>query len=194
MPAQLVRREIEEKLHGLEDYIVLLVVDAKDYQEVTLEVIKYYTEDENMPGIYVTLNKPFETIKNIMKNAGIDTRMIIFIDTITKTAGGAVSKNDECLFIGNPQNLTDLSVAMNDAVNALMSNKKFIFFDSLSTLLIYNQPDIVARFAHMLAGKMRVWKVRGVITSIEAEADSRVISQIGQFCDGIVRINKEGEK
>ena len=114
---------------------------------------------------------------------GIDTRMIIFIDAVTKTAGGEIEKKKECLFIGNPEKLSDISVAMDQAVTAIAGKEKFLFFDSLSTLLLYNKPLTVARFIHFLAGKMRVWKVKGIIISLEKESDKELIEELMQVCD-----------
>ena len=71
-------------------------------------------------------------------------------------------------------------------VNLLMAipgEDKFLFFDSLSTLLLYNQMGVVAKFVHFLSGKMRVWKVRGVIISLKREHDKDLIDELKGFCD-----------
>ena len=147
---------------------------------MNLKMVKSFT-DENIPGVYVTLSKPVETMKKIMANAGIDTRLIIFIDAITKTLDGT-EKKDNCLYIGTPENLSDISIAMDQAVTAL-SGDKFIFFDSLSVLLIYNEPVVVAKFVHMLAGRMHIWKVKGIIVSLRRKEDEELIKELFQFCD-----------
>jgi len=58
-----------------------------------------------------------------------------------------------------------------------------VFFDSLSTLLLYNNVQTVARFIHFLAGKMRVWEVKGVIVSLRKEKDAELIDELTPFCD-----------
>ena len=147
-----------------------------------LKIINFLVEDNNIPGVYVTLNKPFRTVQDKFKKAGIDTRLLIFIDAVTKTKAG-VEKTNECLFIGSPQNLSDISIAMDQAVRALPSRKRFVFFDSLSTLLIYNSPKVVAKFIHFLSGRMRIWKVRGIIISLQKKKDKDLIEELMQFCD-----------
>ena len=171
------------KLKDMSNSVVLAVVSAKNYQETNIDLVRYLTHDIKIPGVYVTLNKPFFTMKTIFEKAKIDTDIIIFIDAITKTAGGKTEKTKECLYIGTPQNLSDLSLAMDQAVTALPRKEKFLFFDSLTTLLLYNDVKIVAKFIHFLSGKMRVWKVRGIIVSLQKKGNEDLINELSQFCD-----------
>lgn len=178
-----IKEEFKRQIKDLKAYIAIATIKAKDYQKTNLEIVKELTQDENIPGVYVTLNKPFETMEKVFKKNGIDTDIIIFIDAVTKTAGGKIEKKGRCLFIGSPENLSDISMAMDQAVRALPSNERFVFFDSLSTLLIYNSTSTVARFIHFLAGKMRIWKVKGIIVSLQKEKDKELIDELTQFCD-----------
>ncbi len=178
-----IEQEFKKKVKDLKKYVILATIDAKNYHKTNLEIIKHLIDKENVPGVYVTLNKPFETMKETLKKKKIDTRMIIFIDAVTKTTGGKVKKTNECLFIGSPDNLSDISVSMDQAVRALPSKEKFVFFDSLSTLLLYNNITTVAKFIHFLAGKMRTWGVKGIIVSLRKQKDQELIDELTQFCD-----------
>ncbi len=178
-----ITKEFENKVKDLKQYIALATVDPKNYQKTNLEIIKHLTGEKNIPGVYITLNKPFETMQGIFKKSKIDTNLIIFIDAVTKTAGGKTEKTDKCLFIGSPENLSDISMAMDQAIRSLPSKERFVFFDSLSTLLLYNEVETVARFIHFLSGKMRVWKVEAVIVSLRKEKDKELIDELTQFCD-----------
>lgn len=180
-----IQEQFRKKLKGLKEYVALATVDAKEYQRTNLDIISHLVIGKSIPGVYVTLNKPFETMEKIFKKAKIDTRMIIFIDAVTKTGGG-IEKTEKCLFIGSPENLSDISIAMDQAVRALPSKEKFVFFDSLSTLLLYNNVETVARFIHFLAGKMRAWGVKGVIVSLRKDRDKDLIEELTQFCDAIL--------
>jgi len=178
--------DFDKEVKNLKEFIALATVSAKDYQKTNIELVKHLTKDKNIPGVYVTLNKPFDKMKSVLEKGSVDTRMIIFIDAVTKTAGGKTTKTKNCLFIGNPENLSDISVAMDQAVRALPGKEKFLFFDSLSTLLLYNSIQTVARFIHFLAGKMRVWKVKGIIISLERKSDKDLIEELSQFCDVVI--------
>ena len=173
-------KEELKKLGELKEFVVLATVKAKNYQKINLEIVKNLTKELNIPGVYVTLNKPYLTMKDIFKKAGIDVRLIIFIDAATKVE--EQKKEKDCLFIGNPENLSDISIAMDQAVRALPKDK-FLFFDSLNTLLIYNEVPTVLKFIHFLASKMRVWKVKGIIISLEKKRNKELIDELSQFCD-----------
>jgi len=175
-------KENKKKLIELKEYVALATINSK-YNNANIELIKYMTEEVKSPGVYVTLNKPFKTIESDLKNSKVDTRIIIFIDAVTKTVGGEIKKTDRCLFIGSPENLSDLSIAMDQAITSLKGKDKFLFFDSLNTLLLYNSAETVARFIHFLAGKMRIWKVKGIIISLEKKANKELIDELSQFCD-----------
>jgi hypothetical protein len=177
---------LEKNLKNLKEYVALATVKAKDYQNTNIEIIRHMIEVDNIPGVYVTLNKPFKTLKKLLKEKRVDTRVIIFIDGVSKIANGDIKKTKECLYIGSPENLSDIAVAMEQAVMAIQSEDKFLFFDSLNTLLLYNKAITVAKFIHFLSTKMRTWKVKGIIVSLHKDKDKELIDELSQFCDVIM--------
>ncbi|MBU0470739.1 MAG: hypothetical protein KKA62_03870 [Nanoarchaeota archaeon] len=170
------------KLKGLKEYVALAIVDANKYQKTNIKIIKELV-NEGTPGVYVTLNLSYDTIKEIFKKEKINLNQVIFIDAVTKTLGGKTKKTKDCLFIGGPRNLSDISIAMDQAIMAIPKKNKFLFFDSLSTLLLYNNVGVVAKFIHFLSGKMRVWKVKGIIISLRRKQDQDLIEELQGFCD-----------
>ena len=76
-----------------------------------------------------------------------------------------------------------MSVAMDQAIKALPLAEKFLIFDSLNTLAIFNKPVTIARFAHFLTGKMREWKIKGIIITLEKETDPALLDELTQFSD-----------
>ena len=173
-------KEAFMKISKLDEYVALAVVKAEKYQQTNTKLIKSFT-DKKIPGVYVTLSKPYKTIIKIFEKEGINKNLILFIDAVTKTSG-ETEKKGNCLFINSPENLSDIGIAMDQAVKGI-EGEKFMFFDSLSVLLIYNDPTSVAKFIHFLASKMRVWGVKGIIVSLKREEDDELIEEILQFCD-----------
>ena len=171
------------KLNDMNYSVILATVPPESFQKINISLIKHLTKNVNIPGVYVALSKSFSAVKSSLQKAKVDTRVLIFIDAITKTVGGKTEKAKDCLYIGTPENLSDLSLAMDQAVTSLPGREKFLFFDSLNTLLIYNDIKTVARFIHFLAGKMRVWKVKGIIVSLQKKGNEDLINELSQFCD-----------
>ncbi len=177
-----VKAKFKKEAKDLKDYIALVTVNPKDYQRYNVDIIKMLVNEQKTPGVYVTLNKPYEIMQRVLKENGIDSRLVIFIDGITKP-GESGTRIKNCLFIGSPEKLSDISVAMDQAVNALPTKDKFIFFDSINTLQLFNMPGTVAKFVYFLASKIRAWKVRGIIISVKKGSDEEVINELTQFCD-----------
>src|SRR3989338_7305809 len=184
-----VKETFKKEIKSLKDYILLVTVDAKNYQKTAIDVVKFLVNEQGIPGVYVTLNKPFEIIQRTLTNNDIDSRLVIFIDATTRTEGS--KKVENCLYIGSPEKLSDLSVAMDQAVKALTTPEKFLIFDSLNTLSIFNKPSTVARFVHFLAGKRREWKIKGVIITLEKETDPALLDELTQFSDARADIGGE---
>jgi len=174
-------------LKGMKDYVALAIVSGEKFQETNLKIVAELVEN-GIPGVYVTLNRPYENVKKQLGSKKVDLTKIIFIDAVTKTGSGRIEKTPNCLFIGSPQNLSDMSIAMDQAIMAIPTKDKFLFFDSLSTLLLYNEVGVVAKFVHFLSGKMRVWKVRGIIISLRQKKDKELIEELREFCDMIINL------
>ncbi len=181
-------KEFNKKLKTLKEYIALATVPASKYNKTNIKIIRHFTEEEKTPGVYVSLNKPYGTMIEIFKKNKIDERMIILIDCVTKTAESKTKKTKNCLYIGSPEKLSDISIAVDQAARSIPTKEKFVFFDSLSTLLIFNKSETVARFIHFLASKMRTLKVKGIIISLEKEKNKDLIDKISQVCDIVVEI------
>ena len=172
--------------------ITLIVADAHNYMEKITKVVGELTNKEHIPGVYVTVNKPFKVIKKQFEAGGVNTKMLIFIDAVSAEAGRIV-KEDGCVFVQTPKSLSDLSIAISAAVGALPGDKKFVFFDSLTTLLIYNEAHSVLRFTHFLTNKMRTWDLDGIILSLDSDTKSSIFQQIVLFSDNVINLSKGGK-
>lgn len=177
----MIKSDYKEELKDLKEYVALALVTPEKYQSTNIEFVKTLVNEQKTPGIYVTLNKPYKTLKTIFEKEKIDTSLILFIDAITSI--DSIKKTKECLYIGSPEKLSDISIAMDQAVTSIEQRDKFVFFDSLSTLLIYHETTVIAKFIHFLSTKMREWNVKGIIISLESNSNKDLISQLSQFCD-----------
>jgi KaiC/GvpD/RAD55 family RecA-like ATPase len=182
------KKSFKDEVKDLKDYILLITVDAKSYQKTCIDLVKFLVNEQNTPGVYVTLNKPYEIMARTFASNSIDTRLIIFIDAASRTEA---KKVENCLYIGSPEKLSDLSVAMDQAIKALPTAEKFLIFDSLNTLAIFNKQATVARFVHFLTSKMREWKIKGIVITLEKETEQALLDELTQFSDARVDIGGE---
>jgi len=167
--------------------VILLIVSAKKYLEVSLDVLKHYCNAQKSSCVYVSVNKTYSNLMNLIKKKSINSDKLFVIDAITPHS--AEPKDAEnAIFIGNPRALTDISISATSAINNLPKGERVLFFDSLSTLLVYNDAGTVTKFSHFLINKMKEWKISGVIISLEKETDAKLSSQLSQFVDRVVEI------
>ncbi len=179
--------KFKKEVKNLKDYIVLIRVSSSDYKKTNIEILKLLVNEQKIPGIYVTLNKPFDVMQELLKQNEIDPRFIIFIDAFTDVAENK-KRIKNCLYIGSPENLSDISIAMDQAIKSLPTKEKFIIFDSVNTLQVFNRPGTVMRFVHFLSTKIRDWKVKGIIILIKSSADEPLTNELVQFCDSKIEV------
>lgn len=115
---------------------ILIITPVEKLQKEINAIVKTLNK---MPGIYVSLNKTHESIKNILKSNKISIDRLFFIDCVTSE-----QKRNDVLHI-SPRELDKLSLAISTFIKDI-PGKKFLIIDALSTLLIYNDENKVARF------------------------------------------------
>jgi KaiC/GvpD/RAD55 family RecA-like ATPase len=179
----------EKQMAGLpEPFVVLFLASPVDYMAQNLALLREFVNQRKMAGIYITINRPYASLVSLLKTEKIDTSRMFFIDLITKTLHDQPSRKNDCIFMGSATNLTDLSVAISQAVSANQNEKKFIFLDSLSTMLLYNEAGTLSKFSHFLTGRLREWNVDGVFISLDTQSDKELTENLSQFCDRVVKV------
>ena len=115
---------------------LLIIAPVEKLQEKANQIVKSFRD---RPGIYVSLNKTQKSVEEIFKKSGINTKRLFFIDCVA-------SKNtrDDVLHIA-PDRLELLDSAVGAFIGGI-KGEKFLVIDALSTLLIYNNEDCVAKF------------------------------------------------
>jgi archaellum biogenesis ATPase FlaH len=189
--AQKSEEEIEKKLNELPTEFIALIVSTSDIYSIAQDIaLRVLVKNKNMSGTYVTFNRPYSTLKKAVEDQGLNLSKMFFIDLITESAGGKAEKStgDRCFYVSSPKNLTELSILIEQAMLRLPKEKRFVFIDSISTMLIYNDADTVLRFIHSLTGKMRLLGITGIIFLLEKESDEKFLAQVAQFCDRVINI------
>ncbi|MFH1722617.1 MAG: hypothetical protein ABH950_08455 [Candidatus Altiarchaeota archaeon] len=177
-----------------ENSIVLFTVSPARYSEFNEQLLHYLSVSEGLNGIYVTFNKPRDELVEEFEAAGIPTDKFFFVDCVTRMVGGNTSAK-RTIYVGSPKDLTGIAVSISNAITQLPKDEKaFLFLDSLSTISIYNNAGSVAKFSHFMYGKIKMFKLKGIIMSVEKTLNKAVLDAITQFCDQIVDVEKLEEK
>ena len=119
---------------------LLIITPVEKLQEKVNCIVKSFRD---MPGIYVSLNKTQKSTENTLKKAGINTNNLFFIDCVTSEK----TKDDVLHIAPDRLDLLDSAVA---SFMKYIKGKEFIIIDELSTLLIYNSENKVAKFVEKM--------------------------------------------
>ncbi len=168
--------------------LILILAPSSLMQDFNLEALDYFLNKKNDHCVYVTVAKPYKTMMNILAKNNIKTDNIFFIDCVSQSAiPGGILRAGNCVFC-EPRALTHLSIVLTQAFAAIPKGMgRVLIFDTLSTLMIYNEVNAISRFAHVLMAKLRLWGVKSVILTLEEESDKEIIAQMTQFCDKVIR-------
>jgi archaellum biogenesis ATPase FlaH len=168
--------------------VVLIKVPSKKLIETNTNLLKHYISDKHYNVVYVTINKPFSELIEHFKDKKIDTNKIFIIDAVTPQKLHNGHRTENCVFIGSPKELTNISITTTSAIEKLASSRVLIF-DSVSTLLFYNSFETVKDFISFISKKMKALKVTFAMICIKDTTNEKIISQLSSFVDEIIEID-----
>ena len=165
---------------------ILVLAQGENLEDNTTDIVKELMK-KGTSCLYVTINQPYKRMLHLLEKKKIDTKKIFFIDCITKTSGGKAEENDNVYYLDSPSSLTDLDISINEGLDSI-EGKKILFFDALSTLLIYSKPGPFAKFTHSVMTRIKSSDTKGIFVIVEGEIDDDILSQIEQFSDTTINI------
>ncbi len=173
-----------DKLSG--ELIILLLASPAKHADVNKELVKNITTKAS--GVYVTVNRPYNNIVQIFEKSNVDVNKLLFIDAITETITQNAQKTKQCLYVSSPRHLTDLSIALNNAIDSIKSGEKFLLLDSISILLLHNDPANVIKFVHFTTAKMRAYGAYYFLIASKEGMDANTLNSLTNFSDKVVEI------
>jgi hypothetical protein len=153
---------------------LLIITPVEKLQEKANYIVKSF---KDIPGIYVSLNKTQKSREEIFKKSKINTKKLFFIDGVTSE-----KTRDDVLHIA-PDRL-DL---LDSAISAFMEGikgEKFLVIDALSTLLIFNNEDSVAKFVKKMTEYASEKDVQIVALSPKTKGEE-LLTKIFNFFDKV---------
>lgn len=137
--------------------------------------------------IIVTTNFPYSILTKLYAEQGIDLGKVSFIDTVTRNSLGSAENIPGIVrFINNPANLTDMGIAVTEALKDHTGKKVCILYDSISTMLIYLSSPNISKFIHFVTNKLRLMDISGVFLAVEKGLDPMLMTQLTTFVDTVI--------
>lgn len=152
------------------------------------------------PVMFITTDSPAEDIKKELVKSkifyGAFKDNLAFIDCYSHQSGNIVPDTNDTKRISGPLALNEISVAVSELQRVFYrkSQKHLLIFNSLSTLLMYSNPQMVGRFIQMLIAKVRNAGGSVFFTLEEGMHEQNVIITIEHLMNAIIQTKKEQGK
>jgi KaiC/GvpD/RAD55 family RecA-like ATPase len=182
---------LEFFLKDMKDHELYLILSAPtEIRNKNIDLIKKLLP-ENYYVLVITTNLPYEILKKNYEKAGIAVDRILFVDTVTKYAlGRDPQPAQNCRFVNNPANLTDIGIAATEALKDLEGKKVCLLFDSVSSMLIYLSSQNITKFIHFVTNKLRLLNFAGIFLVVDKGIDPEVLNQLTTFVDVVIDCDK----
>lgn len=166
--------------------IFLILVSAANMRQRNIDLIKEISAIE-YHMVVITTNFPYSVLTKLYSDNGIDPKKVSFIDTVTRNSMGNTENIPRIVrYVNNPANLTDMGIAVTEALKENAGEKVCILYDSVSTMLIYHSSLNISKFIHFVTNKLRLMDISGVFLAAEKGLDPMFVSQLTTFVDQVI--------
>lgn len=155
---------------------VYIIISEDNFNKRVFELIANL---KNKKVCYVTLNKGADFFIEFLKNNKIGYKNLFFIDGITKTLTTPLPQPN-CVFISSPNAITELSIAINNCID---SDFSVVIVDSLFTLMVYHNLDVIKNFIQKISDKIKPKNGNLILLLPSKYKNSKVFEKIGFSID-----------
>ncbi len=149
---------------------------------------------EGYGGVYITTNDTGEDVLDWFKDFDVNFKVI---DCISKTIYPDSADTEFIKRVASPIDLTGISVWTSRFLDSYFRSGKrdvIILLDSLSTLLMYTNPQTVYRFLHVVTRRIRATKAKALYIVQKDMHEERTITTLKHMFDGVIEVKEESNK
>ena len=146
--------------------IFIFKIPVENYFETNLESVRILLND-NYEGVYLSFQRPYDNLVQEFCKKNIDLNKLWIIDYISPVNHEIIENKNRCIQIPKNSNIEYIIKSVNDCIPKLVSEKKFVFIDSVTIILIYNTSEIFASFMHGWITKLMIKGFLGFLISAE---------------------------
>ena len=164
-----------------------ILLPGGNYSELVQALFEHILSKPEDAWVYVTVTKPYDTlVKQYESLSG--AKNIKFIDCISR-ASGIIRPDPNCIYIESPTMLEKLGLEiMNMFKEVDEDTDRYLVIDSLSNLIIYNDPGIVTEFFYHIINRTRARDIHNISLAIEEEGLEKHLNRLIYLNDKILRV------
>ena len=183
-----IEEDIKKQLEKLPDSTILyLNSDTKNYYRAMLATVDFLVNKLKYGGVYISSTRPVSDIRIQMEASGIPTGDIHFVDSVIYLIGGE-SREERTAYVESPSMLETIMLKLDWQLKQVSTPEKFVFFDSMNGLAVYNEEKLLMEFIHVFSNNMRMQDIYTVLISVREQTPANVDSLLRLNCDDIIEV------
>lgn len=167
--------------------VALVVTSVNDYFKAIKDCMTYLVNDQDMGGVYVALTRPSKAMARRLED---DIRMddLYFVDCVTSMSEGPQTDTGSTIYLESPTMLEAIVVKIGLLLNRVKTLDKFLFFDSINALSIYNDEKILSEFLHLLINNLRPREIVSMLLSVKGQTPRDIENMLKMMCDNVIEV------
>ncbi len=195
-------KELDTAIKGIrKGSNIMLIGPPMSGKESILYYIMYNGAAKNDYAIItVTTRESATSILGWFKENKLELPLsrIGIVDCVTKTIGSVAVENEYIKLATSPLDLTGIGVKIGQFLENFLTKqdiqKTQLYFNSLSTILMYSNIQTVFRFIHVFTGRIKASGALGIYVIESGLHDEQIIATLKQLFDGMIEIKSENDK
>lgn len=164
-----------------------IILPGSNYPDLVQALFERISNSSNEAWVYVTVTKPCNTLIDDYEFLK-DAKNIKFIDCISRAAG-ITEADSNCILVESPTMLEKLGLEIMNIFKEVDDNTtKYLVIDSLTNLIIYNDPEIVTEFFYHIINRTRAKNIHTISLAIEEEALDKYLNRLIYLNDKILKV------
>lgn len=148
------------------------------------------------PGVIVTTDSSPAEIQKKALSMGLDLSATKFVDCYSWALQQRGAQRPQDILVPGPSSLNELSIAISRALSesAKPGVPSRVSFQSLSTLVMYNNPEVVFRFIQVMGARLKANGATTLFTIDDGMHDQKVFTTLEHLTDGTIEFKSEDGK
>jgi len=169
-------------------WITLLELPVEDSMKVNTEAIRIL-QSLGYEGIYISLSKDYIELSKILGSSGVDLGKLAFIDGISQMYGIKEVTAPNVTYVAGPLSIDAISRTVEKIAPTITQAKKFVFLDSITTVLLYNSLERTMEFTKFLTSTLKKLQLVGIVVSVSRGfANEALLIELTKVSNEVIRI------